>query len=74
VKTRGRLLKHAGRYWLFLAESHLTRPLFGVHAGEIAVCRHRLVRQCVARRDFDHDSGKQVDECVRTALKIPVSL
>ena len=29
VKTGGRLLKHARYYWLLLAESHLTRSLFG---------------------------------------------
>ena len=29
VKTGGRLVKHARYYWLFLAESHLTRHLFG---------------------------------------------
>ena len=29
VKTRGRLVKHARYYWLLLAESHLTRRLFG---------------------------------------------
>ena len=28
-KTGGRLVKHARYYWLFLAESHLTRRLFG---------------------------------------------
>jgi hypothetical protein len=28
-KTGGRLLKHARFYWLLLAESHLTRRLFG---------------------------------------------
>jgi hypothetical protein len=28
VKTGGRLVKHARYYWLFLAESHLTRRLF----------------------------------------------
>jgi hypothetical protein len=28
VKTGGRLIKHARYYWLFLAESHLTRRLF----------------------------------------------
>jgi hypothetical protein len=28
VKTGGRLVKHA-HYWLLLAESHLTRRLFG---------------------------------------------
>jgi hypothetical protein len=29
VKTGGRLVKHARYYWLILAESHLTRRLFG---------------------------------------------
>jgi len=29
VKTRGRLVKHAMYYWLMVAESHLTRRLFG---------------------------------------------
>ena len=34
VKTGGRLVKHARYYWLLLAESHLTRGLFGA-----MVCR-----------------------------------
>src|ERR1019366_759637 len=29
VKTGGRLIKHARYYWLLLAESHLTRRVFG---------------------------------------------
>lgn len=29
VKTGGRLVQHARYYWLMLAESHLTRRLFG---------------------------------------------
>jgi hypothetical protein len=29
VKTGDRLVKHARYYWLLLAESHLTRRLFG---------------------------------------------
>ena len=29
VKTGGRLIKHSRYYWLLLAESHLTRRLFG---------------------------------------------
>jgi hypothetical protein len=29
VKTGGRLIKHVRYYWLLLAESHLTRRLFG---------------------------------------------
>jgi hypothetical protein len=29
MKTGGRLIRHARYYWLLLAESHLTRRLFG---------------------------------------------
>jgi hypothetical protein len=35
VKTGGRLVKHARYYWLLLAESHLTRRLFGTMIGRI---------------------------------------
>ncbi len=37
VKTGGRLVKHARYYWLLLAESHLTRQLFGSMVRRIAV-------------------------------------
>ena len=37
VKTGGRLLKHARYYWLLLAESHLTRRLFGAMVGRIGL-------------------------------------
>jgi len=36
VKTGGRLVKHARCYWLLLAESHLTRRLFGSMVRRIA--------------------------------------
>ena len=36
VKTGGRLIKHARYYWLLLAESHLTRLLFGGMLRRIA--------------------------------------
>ena len=36
VKTGGRLIKHARYYWLLLAESHLTRRLFGAMLCRIA--------------------------------------
>ncbi len=36
VKTGGRLIKHARYYWLLLAESHLTRHLFGATLRRIA--------------------------------------
>ena len=35
-KTGGRLVKHARYYWLMLAESHLTRRLFGAMVRRIA--------------------------------------
>ncbi len=35
VKTGGRLVKHARYYWFLLAESHLTRRLFGAMLGRI---------------------------------------
>ena len=37
VKTGGRLVKDARYYWLLLAESHLTRRLFGSMVRRIAV-------------------------------------
>ena len=36
VKTGGRLIKHARYYWLLLAETHLTRRLFGSMLRRIA--------------------------------------
>jgi len=36
VKTGGRLIKHARYYWLLLAESHLTKRLFGAMVRRIA--------------------------------------
>jgi len=36
VKTGGRLIKHARYYWLLLAESHLTRQIFGDMLRKIA--------------------------------------
>jgi hypothetical protein len=39
VKTGGRLVKHARYYWLLLAESHLTRRLFGGMLQRIVTLR-----------------------------------
>jgi len=36
MKTGGRLVKHARYYWLLLAESHLTRRVFGSMVRRIA--------------------------------------
>jgi hypothetical protein len=35
----GRLIKHARYYWLLLAESHLTRRLFGSMLRRMGLCR-----------------------------------
>ncbi|MGZ4845723.1 MAG: transposase [Candidatus Angelobacter sp.] len=35
VRTGGRSIKHARNYWMFLAESHLTRWLFGAMVRRI---------------------------------------
>jgi len=35
-ETGGRLIKHARYYWLLVAESHLTRRLFGSMLHRIA--------------------------------------
>ena len=37
MKTGGRLLKHARYDWLLLAESHLTRRLFGAMVRRIGL-------------------------------------
>jgi hypothetical protein len=37
MKSGGRLAKHARRYWMLLAKSHLTRRLFGAMVCRIAV-------------------------------------
>jgi len=39
VKTGGRLIKHARYYWLLLAGSHLTRPLFSDMLRRITMLR-----------------------------------
>jgi hypothetical protein len=36
VKTGGRRIKHARYHWLLLAESYLTRRLFGAMVGRVA--------------------------------------
>ena len=43
LKTGGRLIKHAGYYWLLLAESHLTKRLFGAMARRIVALPGRLL-------------------------------
>jgi hypothetical protein len=42
VKTGGWLVKHARYYWLLLAESHLTRHLFGSMRRKVPVLPHLI--------------------------------
>ena len=65
VKTGGRLVKHARYYWLFLAESHLTRRLFGASSSGSGPCR---CRQADARRAQGHRLGKARTQ-VRSGVK-----
>ena len=46
VKTGGRLLKHAHYYWLLLAESHLTRRLFGAMVQRMAALTIPTGKSC----------------------------
>ena len=55
VKAGGRLIKHARYYWLLLAESHLTRRLFG------AMARRRGSKQAEGRTGMER--------CMRNRLK-----
>jgi hypothetical protein len=45
VKPGGRLINHARYYWLLLAESHLTRWLFGSMLHKIAALPSPADRQ-----------------------------
>ena len=49
VKTGGRLVKHARYYWLLLAESHLTRRLFGGMVRRIEALAAPFVRTARAK-------------------------
>ena len=69
VKTGGRLIKHARYYWLLLAESHLTRRLFGEHAAEdrgAAVAGG--IRRAPSGANFDDDAGRR-EKCLRNSFE-----
>ena len=52
VKTGGRLIRHARYYWLLLAESHLTRRLFGSALRGIAALPSPAGRCAIDRSRF----------------------
>jgi hypothetical protein len=61
VKIGGRSVKHARYYWRLLAESHLTRRLFGRCYGESGPCRsHQADGQVNEERQPEarHQSGE----------------
>jgi hypothetical protein len=59
VKTGGRLIKHARYYWLLLAESHLTRRLFGSMLGRIAALPSPADERAQSGADFNDNAGAQ---------------
>jgi hypothetical protein len=80
VKTGGRLLKHARYYWLLLAESHLTRRLFGATVQRMAGSHHpnRVGLPVVARQSRNRSQERPqrarclknpVPEAARTDLR-----
>jgi len=63
VKTDGRLIRHAPYYWLLLAESHLTRRLFGGMLGNVA---HANIRS----QDLRHIAGDDTaTACFKLSLR-----
>ena len=65
VKTGGRLVKHARYYWLLLAESHLTRRLFGSMLRRIWACRCRRADVQRAPRSRSDEERAQAGRGVR---------
>src|SRR5271169_80426 len=56
VKTGARLVKHARYYWLLLAESHLTKRLFGVCSGGSPGCRFQRDSPGCGTQEIDPES------------------
>jgi hypothetical protein len=75
VKTGGRLVKHARYWWLLLAESHLTRRLFGsmmrANLGATAACG--IEKPPAGRRIHQPrgEGGKEVSEKSLRAAEVP---
>ena len=49
VKTGGRLIRHAGYYWLLLAEGHPSRRLFGGKLRMLEHCRWQTASKTAER-------------------------
>jgi hypothetical protein len=70
VKTGGRLVRHARYYWLFLAESHLTRRLFGSMLQRIwALPRADGLTQDPQAEGIWRSNDARADRCLGDALK-----
>ena len=61
LKTGGRLVKHTRYYWLLLAESHLTRRLFGSMLQRIWAARANRLTGVRCRRSWVK-RGPKADE------------
>ena len=66
VKTGGRLVKHARYYWLLLAESHLTRRLFGSMVRRIAALPTKRRGEASKPGEGRRGDGER---CLRNRLK-----
>ena len=69
VKTGGRLIKHARYYWLLLAESHLTRRLFGSMVRRSPRCPRRRVGEPMTGSDFREERGREAAKCRKHGSK-----
>ena len=64
VKTGSRLIKHTRYYWLLLAESYLTRRLFGGMLGKVAVLLSSPGVGVTGVADFGYSGGRVEDAAV----------
>jgi hypothetical protein len=65
VKTGGRLIKHVRYYWLLLAESQLTRRLFGAMPQEDCYAAGASgIGSPLSGADFGDEIGREEDKCV----------
>jgi hypothetical protein len=69
VKTGGRLVKHARYYWLLMAESHLTRRLFGSMVRRIEALPLLRGRDWPLTSKDLAQEGRGTERCVRNCLK-----
>ena len=70
VQPGGRLVKHARDHWLLLAESHLTRRLFGVLLRRIwALPIPASSRSTSAAKNGGESKSTGMERCPRNAVE-----